>query len=119
MADGIHECMQLRSHHTNSYAHIIIKFNSERVTIFYKMVIYSRLGVKYYIDIISIPIHLDWVTNSSYKNIEIGNRSIKCSPYAGSNKAYAAFGSSRVLATPREGTRTLHLHVKIEKKRHV
>ena len=43
------------------------------------------------------------------------NISIKCSPYAGSNKAYAAFGSSRVLATPREGTRTLHLHVKIEK----
>ena len=40
---------------------------------------------------------------------------VKCSPYAGSNKAYAAFGSSRVLATPREGTRTLHLHVKKEK----
>ena len=35
MADDIHECMQLRSHHTNSYAHIIIKFNSERVTIFF------------------------------------------------------------------------------------
>ena len=41
---------------------------------------------------------------------------IECSPYAGSNKAYAAFGSSRVLATLREGTRTLHLHVNIEKK---
>ena len=41
---------------------------------------------------------------------------IKSSPYAGSNyKAYAAFGSSRVLATLREGTQTLHLHVKIEK----
>ena len=44
---------------------------------------------------------------------------IECSPCAGSNKAYAAFGSSRVLATLREGTRTLHLHVKIEEKPHV
>ena len=43
----------------------------------------------------------------------------KCSPYAGSNKAYAAFGSLRVLATLWEGTRTLHLHVKIEKKPYV
>ena len=80
------------------------------------MVIYSRLGVKCYIYIILIPIHLDWVTISSLKNLEkSGNIGIKCSPYAASNKAYAAFGSSRVLATLREGTRTLHLHVKIEK----
>ena len=39
--------------HTNSYAH------------------------KYYIDIISIPIHLDWVTISSFKNIEIGKYKYK------------------------------------------
>ena len=83
------------------------------------MVNYSRLGVKYYIYIILIPIHLDWVTISSLKTLESGNMGIKCSPYAGSNKAYAAFGSSRVLATLREGTSTLHLYVKIDKKPHV
>ena len=27
--------LKLRSHHTNSYAHIIKKFNSEKVTIFF------------------------------------------------------------------------------------
>ena len=103
----------LRSHHTNSYAHIIKKFNSERVTICFKNVaIYSRLRVKYYIYIILIPIHVDWVTIACFKNFEIG----KCSPYAGSNKAYTSFDGSRVLATLREGTRTLLLHVKTGKK---
>ena len=48
------------------------------------------------------------------KTLKSGNIGIKCSPYAGSNKAYAAFGSSRVLATLRERARALHLHVKIE-----
>ena len=63
-----------------------------------------------------LPIHLDLVTISSFKTLKSGNIGIKCSPYAGSNKAYTPFGSSHVLATLREGTRTLHLHVKIEKK---
>ena len=57
---------------------------------------------KYYIYMILIPIHLDWVTFSRFKNIEMGRVDIKGSPYAGSNKAYAAFGSSRVLAILRE-----------------
>ena len=49
------------------------------------------------------------------KTLKSGNRpiGIKCSPYAPSNKAFATFGSSLVSATLREGTRTLHLHVKI------
>ena len=73
-----------------------------------------------FLENVVIQIHLDWVTISSFKNIEIGKYiGIKCSPYAGSNKAYAAFGSSRVLATLRECTMTLHFHVKIEKKTHV
>ena len=33
-----------------------------------------------------------------YKALKSGKIDIKCSPYAGSNKAYAAFDSSRVLS---------------------
>ena len=51
------------------------------------MAIYSKLD---YIHIILIPIDLDLVTIFCFKNIEIGKYrpSIKCSPYAGSSKAY-------------------------------
>ena len=41
---------------------------------------YSRLVFYCYIYLISIPIHLNWVTNSCFKNIEIG-RDIKSSAY--------------------------------------
>ena len=41
--------LEIWSSHTNSYAHIIKKFNGERVSIFFKNVaIYSRLEFEYY-----------------------------------------------------------------------
>ena len=46
-----------------------------------------------------MSIHLDWVTISCFKNIETGKTWRR---YAGSNKSYAAFGSSRLLAILRE-----------------
>ena len=64
-------------HHTHSYAHIIKKFNterinSERVTIFFKKCgDLQQALVKYYIYSILIPINLDWVTISCFKNVEI------------------------------------------------
>ena len=79
----------MKSHHTNSYAHIIEKLNNERVTIFLlNCGDLHQAGVKYYIYIILIPIHLDWVNISCTKNVEIGIDD-RC----------AAFDSSRVLAT--------------------
>ena len=63
----------------------------------------GRLGFEYYVYIILIPIHLDWVIISCPKNTEIGEDIyMRCSPYAGSNSSYAAFDSSGVLATLRE-----------------
>ena len=47
----------LRSHHTNSFAHIIIKFKNKKVSLFFKNVaLCSSLGGKYYRYIILLPI---------------------------------------------------------------
>ena len=48
-------------------------------------------------NIILLPIHLD-----RSKTSKSGMIDIKCSPYAGSNNAYAAFDSYGVFATLRE-----------------
>ena len=53
---------------TQIHTRISLKsLKSERVTIFF-----IKCGDEYYIYIILIPIHLDWVTISSFKNIAIG-----------------------------------------------
>ena len=47
----------LRSHHTNSFAHIIIKFKNKKVSLFLKnTALCSSLGGKYYRYIILLPI---------------------------------------------------------------
>ena len=53
----IHGFGYIRSHHTNSFAHIIIKFKNKRVSLFLKnTVVCSSLGGKYYRYIILLPI---------------------------------------------------------------
>ena len=48
---------RLRSHHTNSFAHIIIKFKNKKVSLFLKnAALCSSLGGKYYRYIILLPI---------------------------------------------------------------
>ena len=56
---------------------------------FFNVVIYSRLVFQYYIYIILKTIQLDWVTIYCFKKppSKSGKIDIKCSPYAGSNKA--------------------------------
>ena len=56
MAD-LRSLMTLRSHHTNSFAHIIIKFENKKVSLFLKIVVLcsSSCG-NYYGNIILIPI---------------------------------------------------------------
>ena len=69
--------------------------------------------------IILIFIYLDLVISSCSKNIEIGKDSYKniVTPLVVIRLAYmyAAFDSSRALATLGDSIRTPHMHVKIEK----
>ena len=61
-----------RSHHTNSFAHIIIKFKNKKVSLFLKnAALCSSLGGKYYKYIILLPIYIDSVMIWCSKSIEM------------------------------------------------
>ena len=62
----------IRSHHTNSFAHIIIKFKNKKVSLFFKNVaLCSSLGGKYYRYIIFLPIWIDSVMIWGSKSIKM------------------------------------------------
>ena len=62
----------LGSHHTNSFAHIIIKFKNKKVSLFLKIVaLCSSSCGDYYGNIILIPIQIDSVMFCCSKSIEM------------------------------------------------
>ena len=62
--------LSTRSHHTNSFAHIIIKFKNKKVSLFLKIVaLCSSSCGDYYGNIILIPIQIDSVMFCCSKSI--------------------------------------------------
>ena len=60
------------SHHTNSFAHIIIKFKNKKISLFLKIVaLCSSSCGDYYGNIILIPIQIDYVMFCCSKSIEM------------------------------------------------